>query len=247
LRVFMQIFKTNLLYSGQVLIPILIVPAMGGNPHDLSEVICTMFFVSGIITLLQTFFGDRLPIIQVGNLTFSLNRTWMAIVVGAKTQNLLYGRVSTAQGGSFAFITPALAIAASIKVNSILHLIPTGPPSLLKACPVTWNFTLINSVMYALACTFGEVLGPCICWSCPACRSIQDVAFWAGLDWLNMPLQNDPQYNWAATNSADGSNHQRFLVRPPSHPVLTTVGAGIWLSVLMAVDLLDGSQTPEAL
>jgi xanthine/uracil permease len=58
----------------KVLIPILIVPAMGGNSHDLSEVICTMFFVSGIITLLQTFFGDRLPIIQVGYSTFHLIR-----------------------------------------------------------------------------------------------------------------------------------------------------------------------------
>jgi len=35
-----------------------------------AQVICTMFFVSGIITLLQTVFGDRLPIIQVGSLAF---------------------------------------------------------------------------------------------------------------------------------------------------------------------------------
>ncbi len=42
-----------------------IVPAMGGNDGDLAHVISTIFFISGIITLLQTTVGDRLPIIQV--------------------------------------------------------------------------------------------------------------------------------------------------------------------------------------
>jgi xanthine/uracil permease len=32
----------------------------------LLQVIQTIFFVSGLVTLLQTCFGDRLPIIQVG-------------------------------------------------------------------------------------------------------------------------------------------------------------------------------------
>ena len=40
------------------------VPAMGGNTTDLAHVISTIFFISGIITLLQTTVGDRLPIIQ---------------------------------------------------------------------------------------------------------------------------------------------------------------------------------------
>ena len=42
-----------------------IVPAMGGNTGDLAHVISTIFFISGVITLLQTTVGDRLPIIQV--------------------------------------------------------------------------------------------------------------------------------------------------------------------------------------
>ena len=46
--------------------------------------ICTIFFVSGLGTLLQTILGDRLPIIQ---------------------------------GGSFAFISPALSIAAAVKAG----------------------------------------------------------------------------------------------------------------------------------
>jgi xanthine/uracil permease len=34
-------------------------------PSSLLQVIQTIFFVSGLVTLLQTCFGDRLPIIQV--------------------------------------------------------------------------------------------------------------------------------------------------------------------------------------
>eukprot|EP00878_Enallax_costatus_P034925 GHUV01038874.1.p1 GENE.GHUV01038874.1~~GHUV01038874.1.p1 ORF type:complete len:186 (+),score=4.15 GHUV01038874.1:191-748(+) len=67
-----------------VLIPFICVPAMGGSPQDLANVICTIFFVSGIITLLQTTIGDRLPIIQ---------------------------------GGSFAYISPIVAIAGQIKAT----------------------------------------------------------------------------------------------------------------------------------
>ena len=48
-----------------VLIPFLIVPAMGGTEDDKARVISTIFFISGLITLLQTVVGDRLPIIQV--------------------------------------------------------------------------------------------------------------------------------------------------------------------------------------
>lgn len=78
-------FQTYLTLLGStVLIPFICVPPMGGSPTDLANVICTIFFVSGIITLLQTVIGDRLPIVQ---------------------------------GGSFAYISPVLAIAAQIKAT----------------------------------------------------------------------------------------------------------------------------------
>ncbi|KAF7120366.1 hypothetical protein RHSIM_Rhsim13G0105300 [Rhododendron simsii] len=47
-----------------VLIPLVIVPAMGGNVEDTSNVVSTVLFVSGITTLLHTWFGSRLPLIQ---------------------------------------------------------------------------------------------------------------------------------------------------------------------------------------
>lgn len=78
-------FQQYLVMLGStVLIPSVVVPPMGASPEDLAAVINTIFFASGIITLLQTFFGDRLPIIQ---------------------------------GGSFAYISPALAITGQIKAS----------------------------------------------------------------------------------------------------------------------------------
>ncbi|KAK9789229.1 hypothetical protein WJX73_005194 [Symbiochloris irregularis] len=53
-----------------VLIPFLLVPAMGGTSLDLAHVIGTIFFVSGWITLLQTVVGDRLPIVQGGSFAY---------------------------------------------------------------------------------------------------------------------------------------------------------------------------------
>ncbi|WOL03469.1 hypothetical protein Cni_G12189 [Canna indica] len=47
-----------------ILIPLVIVPAMGGTYEDASAVVSTVFFISGVTTLLHTFFGTRLPLIQ---------------------------------------------------------------------------------------------------------------------------------------------------------------------------------------
>ncbi|XP_009587588.1 nucleobase-ascorbate transporter 12 [Nicotiana tomentosiformis] len=47
-----------------ILIPLVIVPAMGGDHEDTSNVVSTVLFVSGVTTLLHTSFGSRLPLIQ---------------------------------------------------------------------------------------------------------------------------------------------------------------------------------------
>eukprot|EP00249_Psilotum_nudum_P023421 c28866_g1_i1 orf=1-1023(-) len=47
-----------------VLIPLVIVPAMGGSGDDTARVISTVLLVSGLATLLHTSFGSRLPLIQ---------------------------------------------------------------------------------------------------------------------------------------------------------------------------------------
>lgn len=53
-----------------ILIPLVIVPAMGGSHEDTSNVVSTVLFVSGVTTLLHTFFGSRLPLIQGSTFVF---------------------------------------------------------------------------------------------------------------------------------------------------------------------------------
>ena len=66
------------MFGSTVAIPLLLAPKLGiTDKGDLAMVIGTMFFVSGITTLLQTTFGNRLPIVQGG--TFSILAPTMAI------------------------------------------------------------------------------------------------------------------------------------------------------------------------
>ncbi|KAF2285284.1 hypothetical protein GH714_042326 [Hevea brasiliensis] len=47
-----------------IFIPLIIVPAMGGTDRDTATVISTMLMVSGITTILHSYFGTRLPLVQ---------------------------------------------------------------------------------------------------------------------------------------------------------------------------------------
>jgi nucleobase transporter 1/2 len=47
-----------------IFIPLIIVPAMGGTDKDTSNVISTVLLVSGITTILHSYFGTRLPLVQ---------------------------------------------------------------------------------------------------------------------------------------------------------------------------------------
>ncbi|CAL9234571.1 unnamed protein product [Arabidopsis halleri] len=53
-----------------ILVPLVIVPAMGGSHEDIANVVSTVLFVSGITTLLHTSFGSRLPLIQGPSFVF---------------------------------------------------------------------------------------------------------------------------------------------------------------------------------
>lgn len=60
------------MFGSTVAIPLLLAPHLGldGKPRELGWLIGTMFFVSGITTLLQTTFGNRLPLVQGGTFSF---------------------------------------------------------------------------------------------------------------------------------------------------------------------------------
>ncbi|KAL6976396.1 hypothetical protein U1Q18_025184, partial [Sarracenia purpurea var. burkii] len=63
-----------------VLVPLVIVPAMGGSNEDTANVVSTVLFVSGVTTLLHTSFGSRLPLIQgYSTRTFFPHVTFVAI------------------------------------------------------------------------------------------------------------------------------------------------------------------------
>lgn len=60
------------MFGSTVAIPLLMAKPLGldDKPTELGWLIATMFFVSGITTLLQTSFGNRLPIVQGGTFSF---------------------------------------------------------------------------------------------------------------------------------------------------------------------------------
>lgn len=59
------------MFGSTVVIPLLMADKLGmTDPKDIGMLIGTMFFVSGITTLLQTTFGNRLPIVQGGTFSF---------------------------------------------------------------------------------------------------------------------------------------------------------------------------------
>ncbi|KAL6616405.1 hypothetical protein ACP70R_038675 [Stipagrostis hirtigluma subsp. patula] len=47
-----------------ILIPLVMVPAMGGSADDMAAVVSTVLLVTGLTTLLHMFFGTRLPLVQ---------------------------------------------------------------------------------------------------------------------------------------------------------------------------------------
>ncbi|KAL8457708.1 hypothetical protein ACS0TY_035538 [Phlomoides rotata] len=53
-----------------VIIPTALVPQMGGGAEEKAQVIQTLLFVAGLNTLLQTWFGTRLPVVMGGSYTF---------------------------------------------------------------------------------------------------------------------------------------------------------------------------------
>ena len=60
------------MFGSTVAVPLLLAEPLGLNedPRALGWLISTMFFVSGIATLLQTTWGNRLPLVQSGSFSF---------------------------------------------------------------------------------------------------------------------------------------------------------------------------------
>ncbi|KAG1326640.1 nucleobase-ascorbate transporter 6 [Cocos nucifera] len=69
-----------------VIIPTALVPQMGGGNEEKARVIQTLLFVAGINTLLQTFFGTRLPAVIGGSYTFVVPT--ISIILAGRYSNI---------------------------------------------------------------------------------------------------------------------------------------------------------------
>ncbi|XP_062106032.1 nucleobase-ascorbate transporter 1 isoform X1 [Humulus lupulus] len=73
-------FQNYIMMLGtSVMIPSMLVPAMGGSDGDKARVIQTLLFVAGINTLLQALFGTRLPAVVGGSFAYVIP---IAYIVG---------------------------------------------------------------------------------------------------------------------------------------------------------------------
>jgi hypothetical protein len=176
-------------------------------------VICTLFFVSGIVTLVQTFFGDRLPIIQARS---AARRSLGACVLGACSSLLGHGTRALRrplwrrQPGRVALAHPAPG-----------HRNPQKPQQETR---VHGRRPLEGWVSAAggmagesrSACLAGRpgARGPTL-----ACARAQGGSFAYLTPAFAIIAEVKARGGWPA-DDADGNNHARFLVRRPQHAAL---------------------------
>lgn len=113
------------MFGSTVAIPLLLAPAFGiENPVEKGWLIATMFFVSGITTLMQTTWGNRLPIVQGG--TFSFLAPTFAICGMAALANAGWEvRIQHVQGAIIAGSLVEILVGTSGMVGRLLKFV--GP------------------------------------------------------------------------------------------------------------------------
>ncbi len=113
------------MFGSTVAIPLLLAPAFGiTDPVEKGWLIATMFFVSGITTLLQSTWGNRLPIVQGG--TFSFLAPTFAICGMATLVNAGWEvRMQHVQGAIIAGSFVEIIIGSSGMVGRLLRFV--GP------------------------------------------------------------------------------------------------------------------------
>ncbi len=114
------------MFGSTVAIPLLLAPKLGidKDPAKLGTLIGTMFFVSGITTLLQTTIGNRLPIIQGGTFSF-LGPAFAVCTAAAANGHGFEIRMQELQGAIIAGAVVEAGLGASGLVGKVLRFI--GP------------------------------------------------------------------------------------------------------------------------
>jgi len=113
------------MFGSTVAIPLLLAPAFGiTDPVEKGWLIATMFFVSGITTLLQTIFGNRLPIVQGGTFSF-LAPTFAICGMAALANSGWEVRMQHVQGAIIAGSVFEIVVGASGLAGRLLRFV--GP------------------------------------------------------------------------------------------------------------------------
>ncbi|MBC8401780.1 MAG: solute carrier family 23 protein [Candidatus Marinimicrobia bacterium] len=113
------------MFGSTVAIPLLLAPAFGiTDPVEKGWLIATMFFVSGITTLLQTTFGNRLPIVQGGTFSF-LAPTFAICGMAALANSGWEVRMQHVQGAIIAGSLFEIVVGASGLAGRLLRFV--GP------------------------------------------------------------------------------------------------------------------------
>ncbi len=113
------------MFGSTVAIPLILSGPLGiTDPMDKAKLIATMFFVSGITTLLQSTFGNRLPIVQGG--TFSFLAPTIAICGSATLAGAGWQvKMQHVQGAIIIGAIVEIAVGASGLVGKLLRFV--GP------------------------------------------------------------------------------------------------------------------------
>jgi nucleobase transporter 1/2 len=112
-----------------VLIPLILCPAMGASGSQTAEVISSIFFVSGIATLIQTSIGDRYVVFQIDtescyneynehSLTSQTCCSYFPLSVYTHTRAHGYS-LPIVQGGSFSYLPATFGIIFNAELQAI--------------------------------------------------------------------------------------------------------------------------------
>jgi solute carrier family 23 (nucleobase transporter), member 1 len=113
------------MFGSTVAIPLILSPAFGiTDPVEKGYLIATMFFISGITTLLQTTWGNRLPIVQGGTFSF-LAPTFAICGMAALANSGWEVRIQHVQGAIIAGAIFEIIIGSTGMVGRLLRFV--GP------------------------------------------------------------------------------------------------------------------------
>ena len=113
------------MFGSTVAIPLILAGPLGlTDPVELGKLIATMFFVSGITTLLQTTWGNRLPIIQGGTFSF-LAPTFAICGMAGLAEAGWEVRITHLQGAIILGALVEIAVGASGLIGKMMRFV--GP------------------------------------------------------------------------------------------------------------------------